>query len=72
MVATGRAEVMFDPSISIWDVAPMVPILREAGGYFGSWSGEEGHTHGEGLACNAALKQKVLDLIGGDHRSSDK
>jgi histidinol-phosphatase len=72
MVATGRAEVMFDPSIAIWDVAPLVPILREAGGYFGSWSGEEGHTHREGLACNAALKQKVLDLIQGDSRPSDK
>lgn len=62
MVATGRAEVMLDPSVSIWDVAPFVPIFREAGGFFGSWSGEEGHTHGEGLACNAALKDKVLKL----------
>jgi myo-inositol-1(or 4)-monophosphatase len=66
MVATGRVEVMLDPSIQIWDVAPLVPIMREAGGYFGSWSGEEGHTHGEGLACNAALKKKVLDLIRGE------
>ena len=62
MVATGRAELMLDPSIMIWDVAPFAPILREAGGYFGSWSGEEGHTHGEGLACNAALRSKVLRL----------
>jgi myo-inositol-1(or 4)-monophosphatase len=62
MVATGRAEVMLDPSVSIWDVAPFVPIFREAGGFFGSWSGEEGHTHGEGLACNAALKERVLAL----------
>lgn len=66
MVATGRAEVMLDPTVSIWDVAPFVPIFREAGGFFGSWSGEEGHTHGEGLACNAALKDKVLALIRGE------
>ena len=66
MVATGRVELMLDPSIALWDVAPFPPIMREAGGYFGSWSGEEGHTYGEGLACNAALKQKVLDLIRGD------
>lgn len=66
MVATGRAEVMLDPSIQIWDVAPFSPIFREAGGYFGSWDDEEGHTHGEGLACNAALKEKVLKLIRND------
>jgi myo-inositol-1(or 4)-monophosphatase len=66
MVATGRAEVMLDPAVSIWDVAPFPPIFREAGGFFGSWDGEEGHTHGEGLACNAALKPKVLELIRGE------
>lgn len=63
MVATGRAEIMLDPSIKIWDVAPMPPIFREAGGWFGSWSGKEGHTHGEGIAVNGALKNKVLKLM---------
>jgi len=63
MVATGRAEIMLDPSIKIWDVAPFPPIFREAGGFFGSWKGKEGHTHGEGLAVNAALKSKVLKLM---------
>ncbi len=58
-VATGRAEIMLDPEIQIWDVAPFPPIFREAGGFFGSWEGEEGHTHGEGMAVNAALRSKV-------------
>jgi myo-inositol-1(or 4)-monophosphatase len=63
MVATGRAEIMLDPGIKIWDVAPFPPIFREAGGFFGSWQGREGHTHGEGLAVNAALKSRVLKLL---------
>ena len=62
MVATGRAEIMIDPAIEIWDVAPFPPIFREAGGFFGSWSGEEGHAHREAVACNAALKRKVLNV----------
>jgi myo-inositol-1(or 4)-monophosphatase len=66
MVATGRAELMLDPTINIWDVAPFPPIFREAGGFLGSWDGKEGHTHGEALACNAALKSKFLDLIRGE------
>ncbi|HJQ13191.1 MAG TPA: inositol monophosphatase family protein, partial [Anaerolineales bacterium] len=68
MVATGRAEAMLDTSINVWDVAPYTPIFREAGGFFGSWDGKEGHTHGEGLACNAALKPQILEMI----RSSQK
>jgi myo-inositol-1(or 4)-monophosphatase len=66
MVATGRAEIMLDPTISIWDVAPFPPIFREAGGFMGSWDGKEGHTHGNGLAVNGALKEKVLELIRGE------
>ncbi len=63
MVATGRAEIMLDPAVQIWDVAPFPPIFREAGGWFGSWKGKEGHTHGEGVAVNAALKSTVLKLL---------
>ena len=65
MVATGRIEIMLDPAIALWDVAPFPSIFREAGGFFGSWEGEEGHTYGEGMACNAALKRKVLKLTRG-------
>lgn len=63
LVATGRAEAMFDPIMNIWDCGPFPVILREAGGYFGSWRGEEGHTYGEALACNAALKSQILELV---------
>ncbi len=64
-VATGRAEVALDPIMKIWDCGPFPVILREAGGFFGSWAGEEGHTFGEAMACNAALKPQVLELLKG-------
>ena len=63
LVATGRAEVALDPRLDVYDCGPYPVIFREAGGYFGSWSGEEGHTHGEGIACNAAIKSEVLELM---------
>lgn len=66
LVATGRAEAMIDPIMNIWDCGPFPVILREAGGFFGSWRGEEGHTHGEALACNAALKNQLTDFLVGE------
>lgn len=65
LVATGRAEAMFDPIMNIWDCAPFPVIFKEAGGYFGSWQGREGHTHGEAMACNAALKDELVRLVYG-------
>jgi myo-inositol-1(or 4)-monophosphatase len=63
LVATGRVEAMLDPNMNPWDCGPFPVIFREAGGFFGSWQGEEGHLHGEALACNAALKPEILEFI---------
>lgn len=66
LVATGRAEVMIDPVMAVWDCGPFPPILKEAGGYFGDWAGNEGRIDaGEALATNAALKDTVVALLGG-------
>lgn len=65
LVATGRAEVALDPRLDVYDCGPYPVIMKEAGGFFGSWNGEEGHTHGEGIACNAALKPEVMKLMRG-------
>lgn len=64
LVATGRAEIMIDPVMAVWDCGPFPPIFREAGGYFGDWSGNEGNIHGgEALATNRALKDEVVNLL---------
>ena len=65
LVATGRAEIMLDPVMEIWDCGPFVPILREAGGYFGDWKGNETIYGREGLATNAHLKQAAIDVLHG-------
>jgi histidinol-phosphatase len=63
MVATGRAEIMVDPVMALWDAAPMPVILEEAGGTFTDWSGNPGHQAGEGVATNKALLREVLPLL---------
>jgi histidinol-phosphatase len=66
LVATGRAEIMLDPVMAVWDCGPFPPIFKEAGGYFGDWSGNEGRIEGgEALATNAALRDEVVALLQG-------
>ncbi len=63
LVATGRVEAMLDPIMNIWDCAPFLPILREAGGFFGDWQGNERIDANEALGTNAALREPILELI---------
>ena len=63
LVATGRVEAMFDPSMNPWDCAPFAPILREAGGYLGDWSGNETIHGGEAISTSRELLPEILELI---------
>jgi histidinol phosphatase-like enzyme (inositol monophosphatase family) len=68
LVATGRAEVMLDPRMHPWDCAPMLPILREAGGHFATWSGEPTIWGPDAFACNARLYDEVLGILRSERR----
>jgi len=63
LVATGRAEIMLDPVMNVWDCGPFPPILQEAGGYFGDWRGHVTIYGGEALATTQTLLRQVLSLI---------
>lgn len=66
LVATGRAEIVLDPVMSIWDTAPLVPILTEAGGTLTDWSGRPTHTAPEAVATNGRLVEAAMRLIRGE------
>lgn len=65
LVATGRAELMVDPDMKIWDAGPMLPILSEAGGTFTDWRGRARIDSGNGLATNGRVFDEVIGLLGG-------
>ena len=66
LVAMGRAELMLDPIMNPWDCGPFPPILREAGGYFGDWSGNATIHANEAMSTTQTLLPEVLRLVEGD------
>ena len=62
LVATGRAEVMIDPVMNIWDAAAVQPVLLEAGGSFTDWQGNSTIHQGEGIGTNGHLLEEVLQV----------
>jgi histidinol-phosphatase len=63
LVATGRAEVMVDPIMNVWDAAALLPILQEAGGTYTDWQGRPTIHGGEGIASNGLVLEEVLRLM---------
>lgn len=63
LVATGRAEAIFDPKLALWDAAPLLPIIEMAGGSFTTLDGRATHQGGDGVATNAALADEFRRLF---------
>jgi len=68
LVATGRAEIMLDAAMNPWDCAPMLPILKEAGGQFTDWTGRETIHGPDAVASNSALNAAVLEILKSEKR----
>ena len=64
LVATGRAEIMLDPAMYLWDCGPLQVIMEEAGGTFTDWKGTPTIHGNESVATNGALFDQVMDIIG--------
>jgi histidinol-phosphatase len=63
LVATGRAEVMTDAKLSLWDAAALYPAITEAGGVFTDWTGSATPFGGSAIATNAALADEVRAML---------
>lgn len=58
MLATGRADLMLDPIMSLWDIAPLYPILDEAGA---AWCDFQGRRDTPGQSIIAAASTELLE-----------
>ena len=63
LVATGRAELMLDPVMNVWDCAALLPILQEAGGTFTDWQGNATIHGASAISTNGRLFEEVMSLI---------
>jgi histidinol phosphatase-like enzyme (inositol monophosphatase family) len=69
LVATGRADVMLDPVMNLWDCAALKPIVEEAGGTFTDWTGAKTANGGNSIATNGKLFEEVMRVINANYSS---
>lgn len=63
LVATGRAEIMLDARMAVWDCGPLLPILEEAGGRFTDWEGNPTIHGNNAFATNGHLHETVQRIL---------
>ena len=67
LVATGRAEVMADGILSVWDAAPVMAQIEEAGGVFTDWSGRRTAFGSSAIATNRGVAEAARTILSPRH-----
>ena len=60
LLAEGAVDIACEPEVSVWDLAALDVIVREAGGRFTDLSGAPGPGGGSALATNGVLHDAAL------------
>ena len=63
MVAAGRADIMIDPILNIWDAAALLPVITEAGGSYTDVFGKQSIETGNAISTNKTLVKKIIPLF---------
>ncbi|MGH3968656.1 MAG: histidinol-phosphatase [Mycobacterium sp.] len=63
LLAEGAVDIATEPEVSVWDLAALDVLVREAGGRFTSVAGVAGPHGGTALASNGLLHDEVLNRL---------
>lgn len=63
LVAEGAVDIAAEPEVSLWDLAPLDILIREAGGILTSTAGASGPNEGSAVTSNALLHEAALTAL---------
>lgn len=64
MVAAGQIDIAMDAHMQPYDIAPLMPVIRSAGGHVATWEGHDGAAGGNVIASTSqALTEEIRALI---------
>jgi histidinol-phosphatase len=66
LLAEGAVDIAAEPEVSLWDLAALDIVVREAGGAFTNLAGAEGPHGGSAVATNGLLQEDVLNRLNGE------
>ncbi len=63
LLATGYADIMIDPVMSIWDTMALVPVIRGTGGSITDYSGKDVLKGNSVIAARPEILKQVLEVL---------
>lgn len=63
LVATGYADIMIDPIMSVWDSLPLIPIIKGAGGLITDYQGNDPVGGSSIIAASAGIHNEVINIL---------
>ena len=63
-LSEGKLDVVLQCYNKIWDIHPMIPLIKNAGGYITTWKGKDPRVGGSIVASSSMkLHKKILNLL---------
>lgn len=63
LVATGFADIMIDPIMSVWDTMALIPIIRGAGGEITDYQGNDPVKGNSTVATAGKIHEDVISIL---------
>ena len=63
-LAEGRIDVVIQCSNKIWDIHPIIPIIKASGGIISTWKNEDAVKAGNILvSANKLIHERIIKLL---------
>jgi len=63
LLATGYADIMIDPIMSPWDLLPLIPIIKGAGGVITDYQGNDPLKGKSAIAASPHIHSEIISLL---------
>lgn len=63
LLASGKADIMTDPVLNLWDIAALLPVLRGAGAAVSDWQGKDPEEGRSLVAAHPAIQPAIISLL---------
>lgn len=63
LVATGYADIMIDPIMSVWDSMAVIPVIRGAGGTITDYQGGNAETGNSTIATGGIIHNEIVKIL---------